>query len=96
MKTIITNLNNEKEYVSLPNPHYEHAASGRTIAAGVWITGLFSGPRSGRKFVRTYSIWDNGRGLHIGTRIKEVDDTEYLDACEICGIYPAHMPASCL
>ena len=84
MNTTITNLNGDAERVTLPVAHW----SGRERAGtGVWITGLYHGPRSGRVFIRTHSIWDDGRhmGINVGERVCEVECSEFLLACERTG-----------
>lgn len=94
MTKTIQNLFGEYERGTLPNPHYSAEATGPEDYTGTWITGLYSGPRTGRKFVRTYSIWDNGRGSCIGTNYSELDESEYLDKCDRVGCEPEHVEAT--
>jgi hypothetical protein len=92
----ITNLCGEAERVSLPQPHYEAAAQGEQDYTGVWITGIFSGPRTGRRFVRTYSIWQRSHndGRCVGTTIREIDEAEYLNLCERVDTDPVNVTAA--
>ena len=90
MTTTILNLSGKLERVSLPTPHYSASASGEAEFTGVWITGLYSGPRTGRRFAETYSIWDNGRGGHTGASVHELDESEYLRYCDIVRCEPVH------
>ena len=84
MNTTITNLNGDNERVTLPEAHWKGKENDGT---GVWITGLYYGPRSGRIFIKTHSIWDDGRhmGINVGTRVREVERCEFLRACERTG-----------
>lgn len=91
----ITNLDGDYERVSLPAPHYTGPANGAEHFAGVWITGLYSGPRTGRKFVRTYSIWQSRNGYGVkGETLRELDETEYLEYCERVGCEPINVSAT--
>ena len=90
----ISNLYGDTERVSLPQAHYAAAARGQQDFTGVWITGLYSGPRTGRRFAETYSIWQNSRGGTTGTSIRELDESEYLDYCRRVGTEPAHVAAT--
>ena len=90
MKTIVTNLQGEREYLSLPIPEYEHLGKGcKDWESGVSLLAIWRGPRTGRTFIGTYSIWDNGRGAHVGYRVVEVDKQAYLRACDMAGIDPS-------
>ena len=89
MKTTIENLSGEMERVSLPEPLYESDADGRAEdGTGIWYTGLFFGPRTGRTVVRYYSIWeDRSRpGCCQGTVYQEVDRSEFLRLCSRLGV----------
>lgn len=89
IKTTITNLRGDNERISLPLPIYEAEPRGREhLGAGVWITGIYKGPRTGRMFLRTYSIWDRGDGAHVGTRVRELDQSDFLDYCQRVDINP--------
>lgn len=90
----ITNLFGDNERVSLPAPHYRGKASGQQDFTGIWITGLYSGPRTGRRFVETYSIWQSSRGGTTGTSIRELSESDYLDYCQRVGCEPMHVEAS--
>ena len=90
MKTTIVNLNGENERISLPDPCYSAKASGQEdMGAGVWLTGLYRGPRTGRMIAETHSIWESGNsGRTVGTRFREVDTDEWLRLCGVAGIDP--------
>ena len=93
-RTII-NLAGDYERVSLPTPHYVGSANGAEHFSGTWITGLFSGRRTGRKFARTYSIWQsrNGRGVK-GETYRELNETEYLEHCALVDCEPVDVAAT--
>jgi hypothetical protein len=87
----IINLSGEHERVTLPQPEYSASKSGQEdFGTGVWLTGIWRGPRTGRMFVRTYSIWASSRndGSNVGSRTIEVDESGYLRACDVAGIEP--------
>lgn len=93
MKTTVINLQGEREYVSLPTPEYEHLGRGcKDWGSGVSLLAIWRGPRTGRTFIGTYSIWDNGHGMHAGYRVTEVDKQTYLRACSVAGINPSIDP----
>ena len=78
----ITNLSGDSERVTLPRPHYENPPGRRSEdTTGVWYTGLYVGPRTGRMFLRSYSIWDSGDGSVCGTTYEELDADRYLSLC---------------
>lgn len=73
------------ERVTLPEPFYGEFGvrpSGPEDYTGSWIIAMYYGPRSGRCFLETYSIWDAGDGSIIGTRIEEVTKPELLARCK--------------
>ena len=75
--TIVDIDGDRTERVSLPKPFFEAPAARRPQdSTGVWITGLYYGPRSGRCFIATYSIWDRGDGVVEGAGVKEVEILE--------------------
>ncbi len=83
MRAIIRNLSEDREYINLPAPHYEADTAGEPEYSGVWITALYVGPKSKRKFIKTHSIWQDGQSSNIiGTRIRELSESEYLDMCD--------------
>ena len=92
----ITNLAGDCERVSLPAPHFTHDTHGQeNLSTGVWITGLYSGPRTGRKFVRTYSIWQSRNGYGVrGETYRELDESEYLEHCAIVDCEPVNVSAT--
>ena len=91
MKYTITNLRGDAERITLPSAHYCQAARGFEHFTGVWITDLWAGPRTGRMFVRTYSIWQRAHndGRNEGYRIRELTLSEYLRYCDIVDCEPA-------
>jgi hypothetical protein len=92
MKLTITNLRGENEYLSMSKPEYESSKCGQAdYGTGVWLIGIFRGPKTGRMFISTDSIWDNGNGCCVGQRTREVDESEYLRACRVAGIDPSCM-----
>jgi hypothetical protein len=92
-RVTVTNLRGDSERVTLPHPHYESPAAGQETWTGVWITGLYAGPRTGRKFVRTESIWQRSHNDSrcVGTTYRELDQAEYLDLCERVDCEPQHV-----
>lgn len=90
----IINLQGERERVTLPTPHFldgsHNSNAYNNTGTGVWVTALYSGPRTGRKFVRTYSIWlrGNDSGRTVGTTYRELDESDYLRLCERVGCEP--------
>ena len=80
------------ERVTLPHPFYESSATGQEDYTGVWITGLYIGPRTKRMFVRTHSIWDDGHGRNVGTTYQEIDRSQMLEYCLKVGVEPPLEP----
>ena len=90
-RVTLQTLNGNTERVTLPQPHYECPHNGRgQDQTGVWIEALYVGPRTGRRFVRHYSIWDRGDGSTVGTTYRELDTSEYLWLCERVGCEPVN------
>lgn len=91
-RVIITNLKDEREYVTLPRPHW---TGQRETSTGITTEALYVGPRTGRRFVRTHSIWQqrgwNARGV-VGTTYREIDLDTYLAFCEKVGCDPIAEP----
>ena len=82
----ITNLRGDHERISLPTPIWEGSTETGT---GCWTTGIFRGPRTKRMFLRTHSIWQRpGTQETYGTRTREIDESEFLAACERVGADP--------
>ena len=92
-RVTITNLHGENERVAMPAPHYTAEARGQEDYTGVWITGLYSGSRTGRKFIRTHSIWERspGDGRNVGTTYRELSESDYLSSCARVGCEPEHV-----
>ena len=84
----ITNLSDERERVHLPEPFFTAEARGQEDFTGVWITGLFYGPRTHRMVAKTYSIWDDGHGRNVGERYRELDTSLFLHYCQKVRIDP--------
>jgi hypothetical protein len=77
-KTATVFRDGSAERVTLPEPFYSAKAQGQEDYTGVCVTGLYYGPRSGRCFVETYSVWDDGTGRCQGDSISEVELSELL------------------
>ena len=90
--TTVTTLDGETARVRLPAPFYTAEARGvEDAGVGAWITGLFYAPRSGRCYVKTYSVWEDRRtGGCVGTRKREVSPGELAELCRRVG---ADVPA---
>ena len=85
----LSNLRGDSERVTLPRPHYDNPKSCRSEdATGTWYEALYVGPRTGRMFLRAYSIWDDGHGRCVGTTYCELARDEYLDYCNRIGVEP--------
>lgn len=93
-KATVRTLDGDMQRLSLPAPHYSAVARGQSEFTGVWITGLYSSPRTGRRFARTESIWDDGRGRCVGEAFHELDESEYLHYCRLVYTEPMHVEAA--
>jgi len=97
-RVTITNLAGDSERVALPQPHFVEPSTNSSgynnTSTGVWITALYSGPKTGRRFIRTHSIWDRGNGMTVGTTYRELDESAYLAACERVRCEPVHVSAT--
>jgi len=84
MKVTIQNLRGENERITLPPALYERDMCGRSESTtGVWYTGLYCGPRTGRMILRAYSIWENPRTHGVtGEYYEEVDLSTFLALCD--------------
>jgi hypothetical protein len=92
MKATVYDYDGTKR-VTLPEPFYESSASGPEDYTGVWITALYYGPRSGRAFKRTYSIWEIG-GRVTGERYEEISLADLLRVADHVGAeLPDYIPA---
>jgi len=74
--------------VTLPSAHWEGKDE---IQTGVYAIALFAGKKSGRKFIETLSLWDNGRGGNIGYKTREITDSDYMELCQKIGVEPIHI-----
>jgi hypothetical protein len=91
----ITSLTGDSERVTLPRPHYENPKGHRSEdTTGTWWEALYVGPRTGRMFVRMYSIWDDGNGRCVGTTYSELSMADYLWFCERIGCSPVGQAAT--
>lgn len=63
MKVTIENDQGEEIRATLPPAIWEGR---KEITTGVQLTGLYYGPKSGRKIARYYSQWDNGHNVCVG------------------------------
>ena len=82
-------LDGEYRRINLPNPHW---TGKQVIGNGVTLFNLYSGLKTGRKFMDTFSCWqlNNGRGV-VGTKYTELDDSEYIRLCDDIGIEPENI-----
>lgn len=81
----VVNLDGETECVSLPAPFWEAPVRGQQHFTGVWITGLYYGPRTRRMFRRAHSIWDRGDGCATGITYRELALSDFLALCDRVG-----------
>jgi len=88
MNATVILLDGERVRVTLPEPHWEGR---REISTGVIAKALYSGKRTGRHFMQTYSIWDNGRGGNTGEQFRELEESDYLKICEKVDAEPAYV-----
>ena len=79
MNATVILLDGERVRVTLPEPHWEGRCE---ISTGIIAKALYSGRRTGRHFMQTYSIWDNGRGGNTGEQFRELEEADYLKICE--------------
>ena len=88
MNATVILLNGERVRVTLPEPHWEGRCE---ISTGIIAKALYSGRRTGRHFMQTYSIWDNGRGGNIGEQFRELEEADYLKICEKVDAEPVYV-----
>ena len=81
MRTMITNLEGEKELVNLPKPFFEEkGVRPDSEITEVTVAALYIGPKSKRMFAYFFS-WYGGRW-----RTEEVDLPTFLKYCDKVGI----------
>lgn len=86
MKAKVQNLFGENVWMSLPAPLWEGA---EVIHAGVKLTGLWKGEKSGRMVARLDSVWINSQTNCIeGETFAQTDTSTWLWYCEVVGIDP--------
>ena len=88
MNATVILIDGERVRVTLPEPHWEGR---REISTGIIAKALYSGKRTGRHFIQTYSIWDNGRGGNTGEQFRELEEADYLKICEKVDAEPAYV-----
>jgi len=88
MNATVILLMGERVRVTLPEPHWEGRCE---ISTGVIARALYSGRRTGRHFLQSYSIWDNGRGGNTGEQFRELEEADYLKICEKVDAEPAYV-----
>ena len=89
-KVTLTNLYHEKERVNLPAPHFDTHRAGQEDFTGIWITALYAGPKTGRKFAQVWSIWEHNQGEIY----EELDEADYLKYCAKVGCEPENITAT--
>jgi len=88
MNTTIKTLDGESQRVTLPNAHW---TGKQEINTGIYAVALYSGKKSGRKFIETLSLWINGNGGNTGYRTTEITESAYINFCEKIGTEPMHV-----
>jgi len=88
MNATVILLMGERVRVTLPEPHWEGR---REISTGIIAKALYSGRRTGRHFLQSYSIWDNGRGGNTGEQFRELEESDYLKICEKVDAEPVYV-----
>jgi len=88
MNATVILLDGERVRVTLPEPHWEGRCE---INTGIIAKALYSGKRTGRHFIQTYSIWDNGRGGNTGEQFRELEEADYLKICEKVDAEPVYV-----
>jgi len=72
-------------YLSLPTPMWEGREE---LNTGIWLTGLYKGPKSGRMVARFDSQWVDQKGRMEGESFSRIYMSEWINYCEIAGIDP--------
>ena len=87
MKAKVYNrLNGETLWMNLPKPLWEGK---ERIVAGVCLTGLYKGAKTGRMVARFDSIWVNPQtGCCEGETFAQIDAGTFLEYCDLVGIDP--------
>jgi hypothetical protein len=88
MNATVILLDGERVRVTLPEPHWEGRCE---ISTGIIAKALYSGKRTGRHFLQSYSIWDNGRGGNTGEQFRELEEADYLKICEKVDAEPVYV-----
>jgi hypothetical protein len=85
-RVTVENLRGDAERVTLPAPHWTGREESR---AGVILQALYRGPRTGRMFARSFSMWQAAPGQGSrGTIYQELSESDYLRLCELAGCEP--------
>ncbi len=72
-------------YLSLPAPLWEGKEE---LNTGIWLTGLYKGPKSGRMVARFYSQWVDHKGRITGEYFSRIYLSDWVTYCELAGIDP--------
>jgi len=88
MNTTIKTIDGESQRVTLPNAHW---TGKEQIATGVFAVSLYAGKKTGRKFIETLSLWDNGRNGTTGYKTTEITEAHYIFICDKVGTEPLHV-----
>ena len=85
MKAKVQNLLGDNVWMSLPKPLWEGA---EIFHAGVKLTGLWKGAKTGRMVARFDSQWVDSQGRMEGETFAQTDTSTWLWYCEVVGIDP--------
>jgi len=86
MKVKVTGIyDGDSCYLNLPAPLWEGREQ---INTGVWLTGLYKGPKSGRMVARIDSQWAGLHGRTAGEHFERCYLANWIDYCELAGIDP--------
>ena len=86
----VETLSGDNQSISLPSPVW---VGNEMIRTGVALKAIYRGPRTGRMFIYTSSIWQkqNGRGIE-GEKYTEINESQFLGFCALVGCTHAIAP----
>jgi len=85
MKVKVSDLHGNCDYLSLPAPLWEGK---KEISVGVWLTGLYKGPKTGRMVARFDSRWVDHKGRITGEYFSRIFICDWVNYCDLAGIDP--------